>query len=239
MTLSTGARLSDTEGMYGNDVVDPTEALNASETPEFDEAVAAGSAAEARDGASGFDALIAADLRVEPRDEMPDAYRKTLIRQIAQHAHSEIIGMQPEGNWITPGAVVAAQGDPHREGAGRGRPRHVPLLGRRDPRHRPGRAARHAAQRQAEVLLDLQLPDAHVGRLRRDRLAGRRRRDHEPGAALPVLLRPVCARHDPGLQGGVVPPAAGVRDPLEPRRAAPRSRRPWPRTRRTGGGGRR
>ena len=101
MTLSTGARLSDTEGMYGNDVVDPTEALNASETPEFDEAVAAGSAAEARDGASGFDALIAADLRVEPRDEMPDAYRKTLIRQIAQHAHSEIIGMQPEGNWIT------------------------------------------------------------------------------------------------------------------------------------------
>ena len=36
--------------------------------------------------------------RVEPRDDMPDAYRRTLIRQIAQHAHSEIIGMQPEGN---------------------------------------------------------------------------------------------------------------------------------------------
>src|SRR6266849_2214609 len=48
-----------------------------------------------------FDALIAADERVEPRDWMPDAYRATLIRQIAQHAHSEIIGMQPEGNWIT------------------------------------------------------------------------------------------------------------------------------------------
>ena len=43
--------------MYGNDVVDPTEALNASETPEFDEAVAAGEAAEARDGVSSFDAL--------------------------------------------------------------------------------------------------------------------------------------------------------------------------------------
>ena len=41
------------------------------------------------------------DQRVEPRDWMPEAYRKTLIRQIAQHAHSEIIGMQPEGNWIT------------------------------------------------------------------------------------------------------------------------------------------
>jgi ring-1,2-phenylacetyl-CoA epoxidase subunit PaaA len=48
-----------------------------------------------------FDATIEADQRVEPRDWMPDAYRKTLIRQIAQHAHSEIIGMQPEGNWIT------------------------------------------------------------------------------------------------------------------------------------------
>ncbi|HET8614223.1 MAG TPA: 1,2-phenylacetyl-CoA epoxidase subunit PaaA [Actinomycetales bacterium] len=50
---------------------------------------------------SSFDALIAADERVEPRDAMPDGYRKTLIRQIAQHAHSEIIGMQPEGAWIT------------------------------------------------------------------------------------------------------------------------------------------
>jgi len=48
-----------------------------------------------------FDRLIAADQRIEPRDWMPDAYRKTLIRQISQHAHSEIIGMQPEGNWIT------------------------------------------------------------------------------------------------------------------------------------------
>jgi ring-1,2-phenylacetyl-CoA epoxidase subunit PaaA len=48
-----------------------------------------------------FDELVAADGRVEPRDWMPDGYRKTLIRQIAQHAHSEIIGMQPEGNWIT------------------------------------------------------------------------------------------------------------------------------------------
>src|ERR1700744_2517828 len=48
-----------------------------------------------------FDRLIEADLRIEPRDWMPDAYRKTLVRQISQHAHSEIIGMQPEGNWIT------------------------------------------------------------------------------------------------------------------------------------------
>src|ERR1700709_2111207 len=48
-----------------------------------------------------FDATITAGHRIEPRDWMPDGYRKTLVRQIAQHAHSEIIGMQPEGNWIT------------------------------------------------------------------------------------------------------------------------------------------
>ncbi|WP_433274862.1 1,2-phenylacetyl-CoA epoxidase subunit PaaA [Pseudonocardia xinjiangensis] len=47
-----------------------------------------------------FEETIAADQRIEPRDWMPEAYRRTLIRQIAQHAHSEIIGMQPEGNWI-------------------------------------------------------------------------------------------------------------------------------------------
>ncbi|MFO7699024.1 MAG: 1,2-phenylacetyl-CoA epoxidase subunit PaaA [Acidimicrobiia bacterium] len=48
-----------------------------------------------------FDAIIAADEKVEPRDWMPDGYRATLIRQMAQHAHSEVIGMQPEANWIT------------------------------------------------------------------------------------------------------------------------------------------
>ncbi|MFZ3498969.1 1,2-phenylacetyl-CoA epoxidase subunit PaaA [Streptomyces sp. 5.8] len=51
--------------------------------------------------AAAFDAAVAADERVEPRDWMPDEYRATLVRQMAQHAHSEIIGMQPEANWIT------------------------------------------------------------------------------------------------------------------------------------------
>ncbi|MGI8678948.1 MAG: 1,2-phenylacetyl-CoA epoxidase subunit PaaA [Jatrophihabitans sp.] len=48
-----------------------------------------------------FDSTIDGDRRIEPRDWMPEPYRNTMIRQIAQHAHSEIIGMQPEGNWIT------------------------------------------------------------------------------------------------------------------------------------------
>jgi ring-1,2-phenylacetyl-CoA epoxidase subunit PaaA len=48
-----------------------------------------------------FQAKIDADIRIEPKDWMPEAYRKTLIRQIGQHAHSEIVGMLPEGNWVT------------------------------------------------------------------------------------------------------------------------------------------
>jgi len=48
-----------------------------------------------------FQAKIDADIKIEPNDWMPEAYRKTLIRQISQHAHSEIVGMLPEGNWIT------------------------------------------------------------------------------------------------------------------------------------------
>ncbi len=48
-----------------------------------------------------FEARIDAEEKIEPKDWMPDAYRQTLIRQISQHAHSEIVGMLPEGNWIT------------------------------------------------------------------------------------------------------------------------------------------
>lgn len=48
-----------------------------------------------------FQARVDAEEKIEPNDWMPDGYRKTLVRQIAQHAHSEIVGMHPEGNWIT------------------------------------------------------------------------------------------------------------------------------------------
>ena len=48
-----------------------------------------------------FQSLLDAGDKIEPRDWMPDDYRATMIRQIAQHAHSEVIGQQPEGNWIT------------------------------------------------------------------------------------------------------------------------------------------
>ena len=48
-----------------------------------------------------FDARIEADGKIEPQDWMPEGYRKTLVRQISQHAHSEVVGMLPEGNWIS------------------------------------------------------------------------------------------------------------------------------------------
>src|ERR1700735_5293049 len=70
-----------------------TQALNSSD-PEDRTLEDAGHAAQ-------FQARIDADERIEPNDWMPAAYRKTLTRQISQHAHSEIVGMLPEGNWIT------------------------------------------------------------------------------------------------------------------------------------------
>ena len=48
-----------------------------------------------------FEGKVAAEEKIEPKDWMPDTYRKNLIRQMSQHAHSEVIGMQPEGNWLT------------------------------------------------------------------------------------------------------------------------------------------
>jgi ring-1,2-phenylacetyl-CoA epoxidase subunit PaaA len=68
-----------------------TQGLNTTEPSETD----------LSDAAARFQARVDADIRIEPNDFMPEAYRRTLIRQISQHAHSEIVGMLPEGNWIT------------------------------------------------------------------------------------------------------------------------------------------
>src|SRR5690606_30123845 len=57
--------------------------------------------AEPHERLARFEARIDAEEKIEPKDWMPEGYRRTLIRQISQHAHSEIIGMQPEGNWLT------------------------------------------------------------------------------------------------------------------------------------------
>jgi ring-1,2-phenylacetyl-CoA epoxidase subunit PaaA len=70
-----------------------TQALNTADTEDRH--------IEDAERAAKFQARIDVDDRIEPNDWMPAAYRKTLTRQISQHAHSEIVGMLPEGNWIT------------------------------------------------------------------------------------------------------------------------------------------
>ena len=76
-----------------------------------------------------------------------------------------------------------------------------------------------------EVLEHLQLPDADLGGHRRDRLAGGRRGDHEPDPALPLLVRPVCARDGAHLQGRKLSPAPGLRDHADARARHAESRR--------------
>ncbi len=78
-----------------------TQALDVPDAATQPPAPAAAPQAGASPQQERFDAKLDADRKIEPQDWMPDAYRKTLVRQISQHAHSEIIGMQPEGNWIS------------------------------------------------------------------------------------------------------------------------------------------
>jgi ring-1,2-phenylacetyl-CoA epoxidase subunit PaaA len=98
--------------VYGNDIEIPSDGAAKSLLDQVaqaeqelrdaaERAVGPGQDADAEQLQAYFDAVIEADQKIEPRDWMPAAYRKGLIRQIAQHAHSEIIGMQPEGNWIS------------------------------------------------------------------------------------------------------------------------------------------
>ncbi len=79
--------------MYGNDFVPPTDDGAGTATPP--------PPATIEPGLEDFWRIVGEDGRIEPRDVMPEDYRTSLIRQIAQHAHSEIIGMQPEGAWIS------------------------------------------------------------------------------------------------------------------------------------------
>ncbi|MFV3126744.1 1,2-phenylacetyl-CoA epoxidase subunit PaaA [Niveispirillum sp. KHB5.9] len=69
-------------------------------TTEFQKQAAVTSV-EPADLLAAFEARVADDAFIEPKDWMPEAYRRTLIRQMSQHAHSEVVGMLPEGNWIT------------------------------------------------------------------------------------------------------------------------------------------
>ena len=161
-----------------------------------------------------FQARIDADERIEPRDAMPEGYRTTLIRQIAQHAHSEIIGMQPEANWITRApslrrkAILVAK---VQDEAGHGLYLYgaAETLGTDRVRNcstgstPAGRSTRRSST----------TPRSSVGGRGCDRVARRRRGDHEPGAAdcrcsygpyARAMVR-ICKEES-------VPPASGLPD---------------------------
>ena len=111
-------------------------------------------------------------------------------------------------------ADAAAEAGPDREGAGRGRPRAADLPRRRGPRQDARGVPRRPDLGQVEVPQRLPLPDQDLGRRRRDRLARRRGRDHQPEGAAQVLVRAVRADHEEDLLGGVVPhPPRPRRDP--------------------------
>ena len=164
------------------------------------------------EAAARFQARIDAEDRIEANDWMPDAYRRTLTRQISQHAHSEIIGMLPEGNWITRAPSLR---------------RKATLLAKVQDEAGHGLYLYAAAETlgiSREDLFDqllsgkrqiqqhLQLPGPYLGRYRRHRLARGRRRHHEPDPPLPLLIRPLRPSHGPRLQGRILPPAPGLRD---------------------------
>ena len=178
-----------------------------------------------------FDALIAADERIEPRDWMPDGYRKTLIRQIAQHAHSEIIGMQPEGNWITRAPSLR---------------RKAILMAKVQDEAGHGLYLYSAAETlgvDRDELLDL----LHAGRQKYSSIFNYPTLTWADMGAIGWLVDgaaiinqvPLCrcsyGPYAPGdgahLQGGVLPPAAGLRDPAHALARHPGAARRWRRTR--------
>ena len=169
--------------------------------------------------------------RSKPKDWMPEAYRKTLIRQISQHAHSEIVGQLPEGNWVTRAPTLKRKSillAKIQDEAGHGLYLYsaAETLGvSRDELL----AALHSGKAKYSSIFNY--PTLSLGRHGRDRLAGRRLGHHQPDPAVPLLVRPVCARHDPRLQGRVVPRAPGLRHHDDALPRARPSRRRWRRTR--------
>ena len=175
---------------------------------------------DARDGAaleSRFQSRVDAEEKIEPKDWMPEAYRRTLVRQICQHAHSEIVGMLPEGNWITRAPsllrktiLIAKVQDEGGHGAYLYSAAETLGVSRSE-------LVDQLLEGKAKYFEHLQLSDAHLGRRRRDRLARGWRGDHQSDPALPLFVRTLCARDGAHLQGGEFSPAPGLRNHDAPR----------------------
>ena len=176
----------------------------------------------ARDAA--FEARIDAGEFIEAKDWMPEHYRKTLVRQISQHAHSEIVGMLPEGNWITRAPSLK---------------RKAILLAKVQDEGGHGLYL-YAAAETLGVSRDELIEALHSGRAKYSSIFNYPTLSWADvgvigwlvdGAAImnqvPLCrcLRPVCARDGAGVQGRIVPPAPGFRravhhDDVGHRRAA-------------------
>ena len=141
-----------------------------------------------------FDARIDADGRIEPQDWMPDAYRKTLVRQISQHAHSEIVGMLPEGNWISRApslkrkAILMAK---VQDEGGHG----LYLYSAAETLGTSRDAMLDALHTGRQIQFHLQLPHFDLGRCGCDWMVGRWRCHHEPNPFVPLFLWSLCTRH--------------------------------------------
>ena len=155
-----------------------------------------------------FNEKLDKELTIEPRDWMPDEYRKTLIRQISQHAHSEIVGMLPEGNWITRAPSLR---------------RKAVLLAKVQDEGGHGLYLYSAAETLG-ISRDEMLEQLHSGKAKYSSIfnypttswadmgaigAGRWCSYHEPGTALPYFLRTVCTCYGARMQGRKLPPAPG------------------------------
>jgi len=147
---------------------------------------------------AAFEARVAADDFIEPNDWMPDGYRRTLVRQISQHAHSEIVGMLPEGNWVTRApslkrkAILLAK---IQDEGGHG----LYLYCAAETLGTSRQEMIEALCRPRQVFNDLQLSDFELGGHWSDRMARRWRGDHEPGAAAACIIRSVCESHGPHM----------------------------------------
>ena len=168
-------------------------------------------------------------MRIEPKDWMPDAYRKTLIRQISQHAHSELVGMLPEGNWITRAPSLK---------------RKSILLSKVQDEAGHGLYLYSAAETLGTTR-DQMLADLHSGKAKYSSIFNYPTLSWADmgcvgwlvdGAAIlnqvPLCrtsLRPLCPRHGARVQGGKLPPAPGLRDNADAVRRRTKARKPWPR----------
>ena len=158
-----------------------------------------------------FDERIDAGEFIEAKDWMPDHYRKTLLRQISQHAHSEIVGMLPEGNWISRAptlkrkAILLAK---VQDEGGHGLYLYAAAETLGTSRDQMIEALHNGKAKYSSIFNYPTLSWADIGTI--GWLVGRWCGDHESGAYLSLLLCAIRPRHDSHLPRGKLSSAPGI-----------------------------